>query len=119
MGDSDWVQPQKLEDLGLELETLKDPRELLFVWPVVLDAHNYGWYSKNHQCLGPTQTQKLRILRARHGHQWFVKAPHGLLKVQLGLNGPEGCQYPEVRVPSLGCILHAAPAASCLMVGDT
>lgn len=91
MGESDWVQPQKLEDLGLELETLKDPRELLFVWPVVLDAHNYWWCSENHQCLGPTQTQKLRILRARHGHQWFVKAPHGLLKVQLGLSGHEGC----------------------------
>lgn len=56
------VTGKKLEDLGLELEMLKEPHEMLSVWPLVLDAHNYWWCSENHQCLGPSQTQKLRIL---------------------------------------------------------
>lgn len=68
---------QKSEDLGLELETLKDLHEMLFVWPVVLDAHDFQWCFENHQCLGHTRIQKFRILEAAHIHQWFLNTPHG------------------------------------------
>ena len=38
VGESDWVQPRKRKDPGPELEPLKDPHEMLLVWPVALSA---------------------------------------------------------------------------------